>query len=236
MFKINRENVLIVLLLIVLILAIINNMGNKTKNIFKYGLPISNKVIIIDAGHGGIDAGTSGKLKKTEQVINLEIAKKLQQYLEQGGAYVVLTRADENGLYDKNAKNKKRSDFAKRKDIINNSHADIIISIHQNYFSESKYSGAQVFYKAHCEVSKDIAKCIQSEFKNILNKNNNRIEKESSEYYLFKNSKIPIILLECGFLSNANEEVKLNNSEYQENIAWAIYKGVLIYYANFEKK
>ena len=236
MFKISRENVLIVLLLIVLILVIIDNMGNTTKNIFKYGLPISNKVIIIDAGHGGMDAGTSGKLEKTEQIINLEIAKKLQQYLEQGGAYVVLTRADENGLYDENVKNKKRSDLAKRKDIINNSHADIIISIHQNYFSESKYSGAQVFYKAHCEASKNIAKSIQGELKNILNKNNNRVEKESSEYYLFKNSKIPIILIECGFLSNASEEIRLNEAEYQENIAWAVYKGVLIYYANFEKK
>jgi len=227
---------IILVLLILLVIEVINNGCFKAKQTFTHGLPLSNKVIIIDAGHGGKDEGTSGKLKKTEKVINLEVTLKLQKYLEQSGAYVILTRADSSGLHDEGARNKKMSDLSKRKDIINNSYADIMLSIHQNNFSEAKYNGSQVFYKSNCEESKKIAKHIQTEMKYILNKNNNRVEKENKEYYLFKNSKIPNVLIECGFLSNQSEEIKLNDDEYQENIAWAIYKGVLLYYNNFQKK
>ncbi|HCC06775.1 MAG TPA: N-acetylmuramoyl-L-alanine amidase [Clostridiales bacterium] len=232
MFKINKENLLILVLLILLVLEIINSDDHKSKSTFTHGLPLSNKVIVIDAGHGGKDEGTSGKLEKTEKVINLEVAIKLQKYLEQSGAFVILTRADGMGLHDLTARNKKMSDLAKRKDIINNSYADIMLSIHQNNFSESKYSGSQVFYSSNCEASKNLAKHIQTQMKEVLDKKNDRVEKENKEYYLFKKSKIPNVLIECGFLSNPIEEMKLNDTEYQENVAWAIYKGVLLYYNN----
>lgn len=237
MIIIEKENIVIAVLTVILIILVIVNVNKSiTQSTFKQGSPLSGKVIVLDAGHGGRDPGASGDTGVTEEKINLEVTLKLQKYLEVSGAYVILTRADQNGLYDLNANNFKRSDMKKRKEIINSSRADLFISIHQNKFPESKYKGAQVFYRPNDETSKKISVLIQKELKNILDKENSRAEKETAENYLLKNSVMPGILIECGFLSNKRDEKNLISNEYKENIAWAVYKGIALYYEHENSK
>ena len=109
----------------------------------------NSKTVVIDSGHGGIDGGKESKSGELEKTINLSIALKLKAILEADGINVIMTRTDDNGLYDENASNKKVSDMKKRCQIINNSKADLAISIHQNSFPDSDVSGAQVFYYFH---------------------------------------------------------------------------------------
>ena len=116
-------------------------------------LPIQNKVIAIDAGHGGEDPGKVGKLKNTEEALNLKIALKLRKVIEQNGGIVILTREDENGLYTEKSttiKEKKSEDLRNRKELVNESEPDIFVSIHLNSFPEEKYYGAQTFFKEGC--------------------------------------------------------------------------------------
>ena len=187
-------------------------------------LPSTNKLIVIDAGHGGFDPGAIGVTGKEEKTINLAIALKLQALLEQSGANVVLTRATDEAVAQS-----KKEDMKVRKIIKDESDGDIFISIHLNSFPEEKYKGAQVFYPKGNEESKIMAENIQKSLINILDKGNNRIAKELKDIYLIKNSKIPSNIVECGFVSNSEEEAKLSTSEYQDKIAWAIYIGLTEY-------
>jgi len=187
-------------------------------------LPSTNKLIVIDAGHGGFDPGAIGVTGKEEKTINLSIALKLQALLEQGGANVVLTRATDDAVAGT-----KREDMKTRKIIKDEADGDIFISIHLNSFPEEKYKGAQTFYPKGNEEAKVMAECIQKSLINILDKGNNRIAKELDDMYLIKNSKIPSNIIECGFVSNSEEEANLSNSDYQDKIAWAIYVGLTEY-------
>ena len=187
-------------------------------------LPSTNKLIVIDAGHGGFDPGAIGITGKEEKAINLAIALKLQALLEQGGANVILTRATDDAV----AKNK-RDDMKTRKIIKDEADGDIFLSIHLNSFPEEKYKGAQTFYPKGSVESKIMAESIQNSLINILDKGNNRIAKELDDMYLIKKSKIPSAIVECGFVSNSEEEAKLSTSEYQDKIAWAIYVGLTEY-------
>ena len=170
-------------------------------------LPVENKVVIIDAGHGGFDPGKTGKNGDNEKNINLKISSYLQQYLEQSGAVVIVTRNTDSALGDS-----KREDMSERRRISNESDGDILISIHQNAFTSGQPSGAQFFY-----------------FK-TSDKNNKRQAKANSDYYVLKTTDIPSAIVECGFLSNPEEEAKLNTDEYQQQTAWAIYKGIVNYF------
>ncbi len=218
-------------LIIVSISLILIQKGEMHRGDFKQtsGLPLSGKSIMIDPGHGGFDPGVVGITGKNESELNLEIAKKLQEYFESSGAYVTLTRADQNGLYLEGEKNKKRTDMNARRQLINEKHNTIAISIHQNQFSSSQYSGSQVFYSSKSILSKTLASCIQKEMKELLNKENNR-EIKSADFYLLEKANIPVIIIECGFLSNLSEEKKLNENGYQELVAWAIYSGTVQYF------
>ena len=193
-------------------------------------LPVENKTVIIDAGHGGFDPGKTGTSGEDEKNINLKISEYLKQYLEQSGATAIITRNSDESLG-----NTKKADMAERKNIVNNSEGDILISIHQNAFTSEKASGAQVFYYKTSEEGKLLAEYIQTSLSETLDKNNTRIAKANSDYYVLRTTTIPSAIVECGFLSNHNEEKKLNDDSYQQKTAWAIYKGITDYFNNSKK-
>ena len=195
------------------------------KRTVKTMLPVENKVVIIDAGHGGFDPGKTGKNGDNEKDINLKIASYLQQYLEQSGAVAIITRNSDDALGES-----KREDMSERRRISNESDGDILISIHQNAFTSGGPSGAQVFYYKTSEEGKLLAECIQQSLIDTLDKNNKRQAKANSDYYVLKTTEIPSAIVECGFLSNAEEEAKLNTDDYQQQTAWAIYKGIASYF------
>ncbi len=204
--------------------SLINSVRNEIKPTFS--MPLSNKIILIDAGHGGWDPGKVAGSNIFEKDINLSIAKKLQEYLEQSGAFVFMTRVEDKALSDK-----KMQDMRNRKEISNSTSADMMISIHQNSFSQKNIKGAQVFYYKESDSGKKLAELIQNEIKENVDANNNRVAKTNSDYYVLRKIKIPSVIVECGFLSNTNELEKLTSSDYQNKIAWAIYLGILDYYS-----
>lgn len=186
-------------------------------------------VIVVDVGHGGYDPGKIGVSGSKEKDLNLEIALKLKRNLEHQGMTVILTRDGDYGLYSADSSNKKREDMRERVKIINQSGAVLAVSIHQNSFTDGKYSGAQVFFYKGSKEGEKLAKYIQQSFALYADETNQRQEKANSDYYLLKNSEIPMVIAECGFLSNAAEEAKLLTEEYQEKVAWAIHMGVMQY-------
>lgn len=195
--------------------------------------PISNHTIILDAGHGNPDGGAIGQDGSIESNLNLDIVLKLQKLLEASNCTVILTRSDENGIYESTAetiRDKKVSDMKSRADIANNSNAEIFISIHMNKLDQSKYSGWQTFYKNKDENSKKIAENIQTSLNYFIKKENSRTIKSISGIYLTKNVKIPLVIVECGFLSNEKENKLLQTDSYQNELAWSIYIGIMDYF------
>ncbi|MGN1059367.1 MAG: N-acetylmuramoyl-L-alanine amidase, partial [Clostridia bacterium] len=198
-------------------------------------VPGFGKRIILDAGHGEPDGGAVGNHGVLEQELNLKIALLLQGYLEQSGAEVLLTRSDSEGIYDAGSatiKQKKRTDLHNREKLMNQSDGDLFVSIHMNKFTDSRYSGPQVFYSGNREASKTAAECVQRELIAVLEPASQReIKKAGKEIYLLKQAKIPAILIECGFLSNDREEQLLLDENYQKKTAWAIYCGLVQYFS-----
>lgn len=191
-------------------------------------IPKPKYVIVIDAGHGGRDDGCKGVAGTKESEINLKIAKTLKVYLETLDIKVVLTRSDGNGLYDSNATNYKASDMAKRVEIIKQAHANMVISIHCNSYSDSTQCGAQAFFQEDDEVSQKFAESVQSQLNKQLE--NARDFANKGDYYLLKESPATAVLVECGYLSNAEEEKLLNSTSHQNKIAYAIMCGVVEYF------
>lgn len=190
----------------------------------KASLPLSGKNIIIDVGHGGVDAGTSYQ-NILEKDLNLAISQKLEQELTKNGASVILTRDNDYDLSSPNADRRKKSDFDNRIKLINNSKADIYLSIHINYLEDSTYSGAQVFY--YSNLNKPLAESIQ---KNLNTISYPRSIKTMPNIYMYRRLKKPGVLIECGFISNPQERQKLTTSEYQISLAQTITKGVIAYF------
>ncbi|MDR1066735.1 MAG: N-acetylmuramoyl-L-alanine amidase [Clostridiales bacterium] len=190
-----------------------------------FAMPVANKVVIIDSGHGGFDPGKVVDKNIQEKDINLQIAKKLQAYLEQGGAYVIMTRVADEALGSR-----KNSDMRNRKTLINESKADILVSIHQNAYSNTSVAGAQVFYFGKSENSKKLAEKIQTEMKTFLGQKTKLEAKSNSSYFMLRSTVLPAVIVECGFLTNATEKQKLTQDEYQEKIAWGIYTGIIKYF------
>ncbi len=188
-------------------------------------MPLNNRVIAIDAGHGGWDPGKTGKTGMNEKDINLDIANKLCTFLEDAGAEVYLTRPSDDALGKTKSK-----DMKERIDIIKNSEADIMISIHQNAFPKPNAKGAQSFYFKQSQDGKLLAECIQKSLIQSLDEKNSRVAKENNNYYILKNTQIPSVIIECGFLSNPDEETKLNNEDYRLKTAWAIFDGIRTYF------
>lgn len=163
-----------------------------------------------------------------EKDINLQVAEILKMFLEAEGIEAVLTRTDENGLYDENAPNKKVQDMKKRLEIIEASDPVLVVSIHQNSYHEEYVKGAQVFYYQTSEKSKRLAEILQQQLKKV-DAENKREAKGNDSYYLLKKTSKPIVIVECGFLSNSGEAEKLVTPLYQERLAWNIYMGIMQY-------
>lgn len=189
----------------------------------------NQKIIVLDAGHGGFDSGKVGVNGSLEKELNLQIAEKCKKYLEQSGYKVVMTREDDNGLYDVSSKNKKREDMNARVDIMNTSDAVLAVSIHQNSYTGAACSGAQVFYYNGSEAGKQLAGYIQDSIIVRVQPHNTRQIKANSDYFILKHAKVPTVIVECGFLSNADEERNLCDDTYQERLAWAITMGIVQY-------
>jgi N-acetylmuramoyl-L-alanine amidase len=204
----------------------INGILNSSRAVF---FPLTNKAVFIDPGHGGRDPGAVGRQGANEDKINLEIALRLKRLVEESGGIAILTRDGDYGLYSPDAPNKKREDLQRRKAIADESESCVNIIIHLNSFPQSKYYGAQTFYHRGSEESRRLAEIIQQELRRVLDKGNYRQPKADDEIYLLKNNKAPTVLVECGFLSNPEEELLLNDERYQEKVAFAIYSGILRY-------
>lgn len=185
--------------------------------------------VVIDAGHGGADPGKVGINGALEKDINLQIAEKLKTFLEASDVDVIMTRADEGGLYDDNASNKKVQDMKRRIAIIEEAQPELVVSIHQNSYHEEYVHGAQVFYYDGSENSKRLAELIQKRFVINVDAENKREAKGNDSYYLLKKTARPIVIVECGFLSNSAEAEKLITPLYQEKAAWAVHMGIMQY-------
>lgn len=196
-------------------------------------VPVSNKVIVIDAGHGTPDEGAQNSDGLTEAKINLSIALKLQNLLESSGATVILTRSDDNAIYDATADSiaeKKVSDIKNRVKIGNSSSADIFVSIHLNKIPQEQYWGWQTFYRDGDENSKNLATDIQNNLNKAISNDNERVPLKIDNIYIMKNVEIPIALVECGFLSNKEEASKMVKDDYQNKLAWGIFDGIMDYF------
>jgi len=184
--------------------------------------------IVVDAGHGGSDPGKVGINNALEKDINLQIAGMLKKFLEAEDIKVVMTREDENGLYDENTSNKKVQDMKRRLEIIEEADPLLVVSIHQNSYHEEYVKGAQVFYYKTSEKSKELAELLQDTLR-TLDAENKRQAKGNDSYYLLKKTQKPIVIVECGFLSNTAEAQKLVTPYYQEKMAWNIHMGIMKY-------
>ncbi len=187
--------------------------------------------IVIDAGHGGADPGKVGVNDQLEKDINLKIAQKLKQFLQSEGIKVVMTREGEEGLYDESASNKKVQDMKRRLEVIESADPVLVVSIHQNSYHEEYVKGAQVFYYTTSEKSRGLAETLQEQLR-ILDPENKREAKGNDSYFLLKKTAKPIVIVECGFLSNREEAENLASSVYQEKMAWNIYMGIMKYLNN----
>ena len=188
--------------------------------------------VVIDPGHGGNDPGGIGVSGVLEKDVNLSVALFLKANLESQGMEVIMTRDTDKALYSsESSTNNKKEDLAKRIEIITETNADFVLCIHQNIFTDAKYSGAQVFYYQESEESARLAACLQAQLIAGVDPDNTRVPKSNMNYYMLKNSPVPIVIVECGFLTNAEEEAKLGTEEYQRKLAWNIYLGTMQYLA-----
>lgn len=226
MFIFTRRNVLIFsVLLATVITAIFCFSAINERSLLNAG--VNAYTIVLDAGHGGIDNGVTGiKTGVKESELNLLVVKKLEKYFNDAGFNVVLTRKNQAGLYGVATKNRKRKDMQKRKSIINKANPIVVISVHMNEYPISTRRGAQVFYKPKDENGRRLALNVQES----LNEMESAVRSCSAltgDYYILNCSKYPSIIVECGFLSNPDDDMLLNTEEYREEISYAIFKGAI---------
>lgn len=167
-----------------------------------------------------------------EKDINLVIAKKVQTILRQQDVEVVMTRESDQGLYEEQTSNKKVQDMKNRCTLINDTKPGCVVSIHQNSYHEEYVKGAQVFYYGNSEEGKRLAEILQEKLVSYVDPENHRQAKANESYYLLKKTAVPIVIVECGFLSNWEEAKKLQEDSYQNKIAWAVAMGILSYLGN----
>ena len=229
---VKRLNILLVILICLLSYMTYSLYSNQ--DIETSAIPSLNKKVIIDAGHGEPDGGATTPSGVKEKDLNLKVARKLAALMENSGAEVIMTRNDDKGIYSQGKKTineKKVSDLHNRKKIMDESGADVFVSIHMNKFEQSQYYGAQVFYSTNDEQSKIIAETVQKELIENIDNNNTREAKPTLDsIFLLKHATIPAIVVECGFLSNPEEARLLQTDSYQDKLAWSIYIGLVKYF------
>lgn len=233
MIIIKKQRMFVMLIAICISIVTYTITAKNSEVITTSSLPVTNKVIILDAGHGKPDEGASSSSGVTEESINLKIVQKVQNLLEQAGSTVILTRSDENGIYDADSNSihdKKVSDIKNRVKIGNESSADIFVSIHLNKIDQSQYYGWQTFYKSTSDNGKKLANNIQNALNESIQKENKREALTISGKYIIDHVEIPTTIVECGFLSNPEEEQQLQNEEYQSRLAWGVFTGIMNYF------
>lgn len=185
--------------------------------------------VVIDAGHGGIDGGVVGiESGVKESDVNLDISRRLKRCFEDAGFAVVETRETEAGLYGTTAAGYKKRDMKKRAEVIRASNPALVVSVHQNFFSMRSRRGAQVFFRETNERSKTLACLIQASL-NDMPECARKSDPLKGDYYILNCSDYPSVIVECGFLSNAEDEALLLNGEYRDKLAAAISSGCLAY-------
>lgn len=228
--KISKMPALILSLAAIIVMA--SYLRYARQSVETMGLATSSKIIIIDPGHGGFDPGKNGINGEDEKHINLKIALKLRDYLEQSGSLVIMTRTTDDDADGMDGVKHKRKDMAQRKKVAEE--GDLLVSIHQNSFTQPNVKGAQTFYNKTSEPGKLLAEMIQSSIKEHADPENKRKAKSNSDYYVLKATDIPAVIVECGFLTHPEEEKKLNTEDYQNTIAWSIYAGIVKYFETLE--
>ncbi len=222
-----KKSVVIALVMVVLIGAAIGICAGVASTNAAPG----GRVIVIDAGHGGVDAGVLGVATSVkESEINLYIARELRNYFADAGFKVVMTRTTSGGLYGTASAGFKMRDMTKRREIINNCAADMVISVHQNYCPIPSRRGGQVFFDAGSESGRALARSIQSCL-NSLDESIKPREALAGDYYMLKCTDNPSVIVECGFLSNTEDETLLLSAEHRKKIAYAVFKGAVGYYS-----
>lgn len=196
-------------------------------NVFAYN-SLNGKIIYIDPGHGGVDPGCIYK-NIYEKDINLKISKDLKEKLEKKGAKVYLTRSDDYDLSVTNTINRKRSDLSRRVNVINESNADLYLSIHLNAEKTNTWKGPQIFYDDINPENKNIASILQKNLNKIFY--TKRFSKEVNDLYLEKKVKIKGVLIEVGFLSNSNDRYLLTNSKFVNKISNSITNSIIEYFS-----
>lgn len=197
--------------------------------------------IVIDPGHGGMDGGATGVGGIIEKDINLSISLKLRDILTANGFHVVMTRDKDESIHDKKVDeqdvlSQKKADMRNRLKIIQKNPDSLTVSIHQNQFGQSQYSGAQMFYGPNNPQSEILAKSLQQAFVTNLQKDNTReIKKAQKDLFLLYYANTPAVLVECGFLSNPTEAANLADEEYQSKVAFTIFCGISKYLAQDEQ-
>ena len=224
--------ILAVLLIVSVIFASIRILDNKAKSVYK-GV-VSEVTVIIDAGHGGVDGGAVASDGTLEKDINLSVALKLERIMNLFGYNTLMVRTTDTLISDKDAstiRQKKSTDLHNRAKLLQDYDNAVLISIHQNKYTSSKYSGTQVFYSPNNESSKLLAQSVQDSVVNGLQpQNNHEIKQSGSEIFLLYTAQKPAIMVECGFLSNTDELTKLKDEKYQTSIATAIFLGINQYF------
>ena len=194
---------------------------------------MTKKVIVLDAGHGGIDGGCVSVNGVAEKGINLSIVQTLRDSLDILGFDVVCTREDDRSIHDSGVEGiakQKLSDMKNRLDIINRYDDALVVSVHQNQFVDPRYSGAQMFYAKENDDSRRLAECMKKQFVALLQPSNERETKPvGKEMYLIHNAKSPALMVECGFLSNPDEAKLLESADYQKKVAFTILTGTQEY-------
>lgn len=189
----------------------------------------NREVIAVDPGHGGGDPGMIGVDNLKEKGINLEIARKLERVLTEKGYRVVMTRKEDQGLYDPSALNKKAQDMQRRIALLEEVSPVLTVSIHQNSYSDPSVRGPQVFYYESSQEGKKLAQAVQEEMNQKLLPQRPRQIKRNTSYYLLKRSKGTLVIVECGFLTNPEEAELLQKEEYQQKVAGAVADGIESY-------
>lgn len=187
-------------------------------------------VIVLDAGHGGLDSGAVGATGVLEKDVNLSIVLALRDMFEMSGFEVVLTRDEDISIYDpgvEGIRNQKLNDMDNRLAIIQKYPDSIFLCIHQNNFTDPKYFGGQMFYNNNNPQNRTLAQIMQNKFAQLQPGNGREIKLTGEELFLLKSNKNPSLMIECGFLSNPEEEQKLSTWEYQQKVAFTIYGGVM---------
>lgn len=209
--------------------------GNKVSDYVVSGqVKSAQKMVVLDAGHGGRDPGKIGSGDVLEKDLNLQVTERVQKCLEERGIHVVLTREKDEMLCEEDADNKKVQDLKNRVDFINREVPDLAVSIHQNSYEEASVRGAQVFYFTHSLEGKAAAETVQKELLKFDGENT-RTEKANDTYYMLRRTQVPTIIVECGFLSNPEEAKQLSDGEYQQDLAEAIAAGVESWLVNGSK-